>query len=184
MFRTHSQIWKSSSFIPRVSRTVVIFKHLHSNEHCPHYLQPVGTHRPSAKISHRGINTTKIYDQEVDQPEGLNIELRPHQRKSLKFCLDRENCPDEKLCIRGEFMSLGMAWEIYYSPVLKYFSTTEIKPVHSYDFRRNGFGKTAVTLALHLANPPPEEEQVGGIGGMSSFSGPQWVASPKDFTKR
>ena len=110
-------------------------------------------------------NTTKIYDQEVDQPEGLNIELRPHQRKSLKFCLDRENCPDEKLCIRvGEFMSTRYGpQEIYYSPVLKYFSTTEIKPVHSgMIFDEMGLGKTAVTLALHLANPPPEEEQVGG----------------------
>lgn len=128
---------------------------------------------------------TEAYTGDEDQPEGLNFALRPHQRRSLHFCVERERRPRENISIRlGSYRTGGRNGEerpIYYSPVLKLFSTSTIQSSPSgLLLDEMGLGKTAVTLALHLANPPAERD---GMGGTLVICPPalvhQWVGEAK-----
>ena len=76
---------------------------------------------------------TKEYPDEMGQPEGLNITLRPHQRRSLEFCLKREMEPQEKLSIYiCDYVDEdGETRPVYYSPVLSMFSFSPIQPCRS-----------------------------------------------------
>ena len=121
---------------------------------------PTMSQRFLAAVSNRTDRLGWNDEEDAFQPLGLNISLRPHQMRSLKFCMQRENEPAEILSflVREDGDD-----RIFYSPILKIFSYESIQPPRGgLLLDEMGLGKTAVSLALHLANPQPAHWEGGG----------------------
>ncbi len=101
------------------------------------------------------------------QPSGLNVPMRPYQRKNLNFALNNE------LMEESPFW-LPLVWHesnetlLYWSPYYRTFSTTRPCPIRGgFIADEMGMGKTICTLALILstlggARVGRETEGVGG----------------------
>ena len=91
-------------------------------------------------------------EEEEPHPDGLTIQLRPYQLRTLSFCLNRERSNENLL-----------KWQrirenLYWSPVTQRFSTHCDTTVRGgFVFEEMGMGKTCEMLALHLSNPPSED---------------------------
>ena len=118
---------------------------------------------------------------EAPQPAGLTLEMRPYQRKTLQFCLNREISPEDVFLwkqipteedgddaeekVPEETGDAVPAERLWWSPVLRRFCTSASEPSA---FLRGGIvaeemgmGKTLEMLALTLSNPAPEDWQGG-----------------------
>jgi len=121
---------------------------------------------------------------EAQQPAGLTLEMRPYQRKTLQFCLNREISPEDVFLwkqvpavptentagdaeekVPGETGVSVPTERLWWSPVVRRFCTSASEPSA---FLRGGIvaeemgmGKTLEMLALTLSNPAPEDWQGG-----------------------
>ena len=131
-------------------------------------------------IEHASLHRTA----EAPQPAGLTIQMRPYQRKTLHFCLQRETSTTPTV-----------AWEpiyrfedrvLYYGPALRRFwtGTGDARPPSVVRggilADEMGMGKTLEALALVLSNPAPD----GWEGAKTLVVRPvslvsQWVAEAR-----
>mmetsp|Transcript_50887 Transcript_50887/g.94823 ORF Transcript_50887/g.94823 Transcript_50887/m.94823 type:complete len:919 (+) Transcript_50887:66-2822(+) len=94
---------------------------------------------------------------EAESPPGLAVELRPYQRQSLSFMLERERAP------RGFHEAVWMPFktpsgtQLWYSPLVGALTPFSEPRTHSGGFLAEdmGMGKTVEVLALILSNPAP-----------------------------
>ena len=95
---------------------------------------------------------------EALQPAGLTLQMRPYQRKTLHFCLNRETVAEET---EDVFLWRRVHDTLWYSPVVQRFSTCEASPSNCLRggivAEEMGMGKTLEMLALMLTNPAPTE---------------------------
>ena len=82
---------------------------------------------------------------EAPQPTGLTLEMRPYQRKTLQFCLNREISPEDVFLwkqipteedgddaeekVPEETGDAVPAERLWWSPVLRRFAPTRVNPV-------------------------------------------------------
>lgn len=115
---------------------------------------------------------------EAEQPDGLTLELRPYQKKTLQFCLRRETSDADVLMWRN------VCDQLWWSPVLRRFCISDV-PVDTnvrggIIAEEMGMGKTIIALALTLSNPVP----TGWDGGQTIVVCPvalvsQWAQEAK-----
>ena len=95
---------------------------------------------------------TLARDEEEPHPDGLTVQLRPYQLRTLAFCLKRERSSENLL-----------KWQrirenLYWSSVTQRFSNCCDATVRGgFVFEEMGMGKTVEMLSLHLSNPPEED---------------------------
>jgi len=88
-----------------------------------------------------------------DLRPSLTTELRPYQKRSLRFCMDIED-GDNEMWIQ---VTTTQSIPIYYSPYLMQFSNAPKKCKGGFLCDEMGLGKTVVTLGLTLMRPTTEE---------------------------
>ena len=100
---------------------------------------------------------TLLREGEAAHPDGLRVQLRPYQLRTLHFCLDRERSGVDLLMWKP--VRPGLFW----SPVTERFSDrADLRIRGGFVFEEMGMGKTVEMLALHLSNPPPADWDEGG----------------------
>lgn len=110
----------------------------------------------------RGIEETlgaNKFDGEADDPVGLSVELRPHQRVALRWMLDREDLPqaskDESLWQERSFRDRkGTKYYVNaYTRQVRFGSPPTVEPLRGGILADEmGLGKTVCVIALILAS--------------------------------
>lgn len=90
--------------------------------------------------------------------EGLNVELLPFQRQSLKWAIERETMPGGVQSLHWAKVPLpaNATEELYFNPLLGMFSKTKPNCVRGgWICEQMGMGKTIISLSLVLSNVAP-----------------------------
>ena len=96
-------------------------------------------------------------ENEEAHPDGLTVQLRPYQLRTLAFCLGRERSREN--LFRWQRVRDNLFW----SPVTQRFSNRcDTTVCGGLVFEEMGMGKTVEMLSLHLSNPPSEDWEDGG----------------------
>ena len=120
---------------------------------------------------------TQNYNEYESQPPGLNVTMRPYQRKNLAYMLSVERREENMLWLLIEWEDGDNNRErVYYSPYFIMFRTDCPPPIRGGILGDEmGLGKTISSLALILANNTRENDDGGTLVCCPVSLCGQWV---------
>ena len=158
----HRSVWQFEESVNRHSSYDFVSLFGNSQEAAVYamgYEQPPAVSENVHSLATLLAHAENLGHEEMPLVEGLNVDLLPFQRQTLRWALERETTPGGIQSFHWAKIPLppNAKDELYFNPLLGMFSKTKPENVRGgWICEQMGMGKTVISLALILSNPAPE----------------------------